>query len=220
MIGRMILARDLQVRLILAHLAVTLVGLLLVGAVFAALLNREVSSTHQRDLRNETQTLAHQLNRALARNARRPLMQRLISTDAQLTGKRVILLDSQGHVAYDSARWTPLSAGSWRLLDRSDPSGQHSTRLQCVAGRVIDVSADALDVRNFHGSIVKVSLTPDTLFQTDSAAGSIQGIASGDFACVAVASHPEGPVAVRVFFDLRMFPCGPWGRHHHHHAPS
>lgn len=100
---------------------------------------------------------------------------------------------------------------------RSDASG-HSTSLQCVAGRVVDVSADTLDIRNFHGTVVKVSLTPDTLFQTDSAAGSIEGIASGDFACVAVASHSEGLVAIRVFFDLRMFPCGPWGRHHHHHS--
>ena len=52
------MARDLQLRLIVTHLAVTFVGLPLVGVVVAALLHNQASKVHERDLQYQASALA------------------------------------------------------------------------------------------------------------------------------------------------------------------
>ncbi|GAC1324862.1 MAG: hypothetical protein NVS2B16_17810 [Chloroflexota bacterium] len=111
------MAPDLQLRLILTHLGVLLVALLLLGLAFTVILTERVTAAHQSDLRYETSSLAGQLDRLLARNARSTTMQRLIRRDSELMGKRIILLDRRGRARYDSSRWTPFSRGRWRLVD-------------------------------------------------------------------------------------------------------
>jgi signal transduction histidine kinase len=111
------MARNLHLRLVLTHLGLLLAGLLLLGLAFAAILTNRVAAAHQSDLRYETSSLAMQLDRALARNARKAAIQRLIRRDSELMGKRIILLDPRGRVRYDSTRWTPFSRGSWQLVD-------------------------------------------------------------------------------------------------------
>jgi signal transduction histidine kinase len=70
-------------------------------------------------MRAETASLATQLDRAFRRDASRKTIQRIIKHDSELLGKRIILLDRSGRVRYDSARWTPFSRGSWRVVDLS-----------------------------------------------------------------------------------------------------
>ena len=111
------MARDLQLRLIFTYCAVALAALVLLGSVFTAVLATSVSAAHVRDMRAETASLATQLERALAGGARRAAIQHLITRDSALLGKRIILVDRQGQVRYDSARWTPFSRGSWRMVD-------------------------------------------------------------------------------------------------------
>lgn len=111
------MAPDLQLRLILTHLGVLLVALLVLGLAFTAILTNRVAAVHQSDLQYETSSLATQLDRMLTRNARTTTIQRLIRHDSDLMGKRIILLDGHGHARYDSARWTPFSRGTWRLVD-------------------------------------------------------------------------------------------------------
>lgn len=111
------MGRDLQLRLIVTHLAVSLVALILVGVTFAVVLNAKVSNAHESDLRVETTALAQHLNRALASNVSTNGLQNLIRDNSRLMGKRIVLLDSAGYIRYDSRTWTPFSTGKWRTAD-------------------------------------------------------------------------------------------------------
>jgi signal transduction histidine kinase len=111
------MAHNLQLRLILTYCGVTLAALVLLGSVFTAVLVTSVSAAHVHDMRAETSSLAVQLDRAFAGGARRGAIQRLISRDSALLGKRIILLDRAGHMRYDSTHWTPFSRGAWRMVD-------------------------------------------------------------------------------------------------------
>lgn len=111
------MAPDLQLRLILTYCGVTLAALLLLGSVFTAVLVTSVSAAHIKDMRAETSSLAAQLDQAFASRARRGTIQRILRHDSALLGKRIILLDREGQVRYDSARWTPFSRGFWRIVD-------------------------------------------------------------------------------------------------------
>jgi len=124
------MAHDLQLRLILTYGGVTLAALLLLGSVFTAVLATSVSGAHVHDMQSETSSLAAQLDGALAHRARRGAIQRLIRHDSALLGKRIILLDRQGHARYDSAHWTPFSRGSWRMVDLSALRHGRWARLQ------------------------------------------------------------------------------------------
>lgn len=108
---------DLRVRLLLTYCVVSLVALVLLGSVFTAVLGTSVSAAHVHDMRAETASLAGELERALAAGARRATIQRVIRRDSVLLGKRIILLDPAGRARFDSARWTPFSRGSWRMVD-------------------------------------------------------------------------------------------------------
>lgn len=110
---------DLRVRLLLTYFGVSVAALVLLGSVFTAVLGTSVSAAHVHDMRAETSSLAGQLERALAAGARRSTIQRLIRRDSVLLGKRIILLDRAGRARFDSARWTPFSRGSWRMVDLS-----------------------------------------------------------------------------------------------------
>jgi signal transduction histidine kinase len=111
------MAHDLHLRLLLTYGGVTLAALLLLGSVFTAVLATSVSGAHVRDMRAETSSLAAQLDHAFTQGARRRTIQRIIRHDSALLGKRIILVDRQGRVRYDSTRLTPFSRGSWRLAD-------------------------------------------------------------------------------------------------------
>lgn len=113
------MARDLQLRLIATHLAVTLAALALLGGGFAVVLTRSIEASHQRDLQHEATAVAGQLDRAFARDASRWRIQTVIRHDSSLLGKRIILVDNAGRARYDSSHWTPFSRGSWQLVDLS-----------------------------------------------------------------------------------------------------
>ncbi len=111
------MARDLQLRLITAHLVVTLVALAILGGSFAIVLTRSVEAAHQRDLQHEAAAVAAQLDSAFSADSSRWQIQAIIRHDSILLGKRIVLVDSAGRTRYDSSRWTPFSRGSWRLVD-------------------------------------------------------------------------------------------------------
>lgn len=113
------MARDLQLRLIATHLAVTLAALVLLGGGFAVILTGSIQATHQRDLQHEATAVAGQLDGAFARDAASWRIQAMIRRDSSLLGKRIILVDASGHPRFDSSRWTPFSRGSWGLVDLS-----------------------------------------------------------------------------------------------------
>lgn len=108
---------DAHVRLIATNMAVLVGGLLLLGVVFSVLLASRVTDAHLSDLRYETSALAAQIDGMLARNTTQVTIQRLMTHDSALMGKRIVLLDRNGVPRYDSGAWTPFSRGSWRTLD-------------------------------------------------------------------------------------------------------
>jgi signal transduction histidine kinase len=111
------MVHDLRLRLVLTYGGVTLAALVLLGSVFTAVLATSVSGAHVHDMRAEASSLAAQLDHAFAHGARRRTVQRIIRHDSALLGKRIILVDRQGRVRYDSTRLTPFSRGAWRMAD-------------------------------------------------------------------------------------------------------
>lgn len=108
---------SLPLRLALTYLAVSLAALMLLGSIFTAAVASSARSVHLADLRAESASLAHQLDAALAGGAPPASIQHLLERDSALLGKRIILLNAQGQVRFDSARSTPFSTGRWRMVD-------------------------------------------------------------------------------------------------------
>jgi signal transduction histidine kinase len=154
------MARDLQLRLIATHLAVTLAALILLGGGFAVILTRSIQATHQRDLQHEATAVAGQLDGAFAHDASRWRIQTLIRHDSRLLGKRIILVNSAGRLRFDSSRWTPFSRGSWKV----DISALHRGRTARfdTTGR-IDVQSPLHVYGRSAGAMVLVTTAADTV---------------------------------------------------------
>lgn len=80
-------------------------------------------------------------------------------------------------------------------------------RSQCLAGKVTAVSGTAMEIQPAHGRAIKIVFVNKTVFQTDSGPGILEGIMSGDFACVTGTPHGHNLTAQLVVFDLTPFPC-------------
>lgn len=87
------------------------------------------------------------------------------------------------------------------------PRGKNKGAKTCIAGTVIRVSGDDMDLRPRHGHPAKIRFTAHTVFRTNSGAGALNGIMPGDFACVSVTGHGHKLTAQQVVFDLTPFPC-------------
>lgn len=154
------MARDLQLRLIATHLAVTLAALVLLGGGFAIILTGSIQAAHQRDLQHEATAVAGQLDRAFAHDASRWRIQTMIRHDSTLLGKRIILVDSAGRRRFDSSRWTPFSRGSWKLVDLSALRNGRSAGLDST-GRIGLQSPLHVNGRSA-GAMVLVTTAADT----------------------------------------------------------
>ncbi len=86
------------------------------------------------------------------------------------------------------------------------PKGKHP-KPQCMAGSVTTVAATQMQLQPVHGHPVKIVFTDQTVFQTDSGPGTLEGIMPGDFACVTGTVHGHAFQAKSVVFDLTPFPC-------------
>ncbi len=86
------------------------------------------------------------------------------------------------------------------------PKGKHP-KPQCMAGSVTIVAATQMQLQPAHGHPVKIVFTDQTVFQTDSGPGTLEGIMPGDFACVTGTVHGHAFQAKSVVFDLTPFPC-------------
>jgi len=86
------------------------------------------------------------------------------------------------------------------------PKGKHP-KPQCMAGSVTTVAATQMQLQPAHGHPVKIVFTDQTVFQTDSGPGTLEGIMPGDFACVTGTVHGHAFQAKSVVFDLTPFPC-------------
>jgi len=78
---------------------------------------------------------------------------------------------------------------------------------QCVAGSVTGVSGKGMTVQPPHGQPVKIVFIDQTVFQTGSGPGTLEGIMPGDFACVTGTTHGHTFTAEKVVFDLTPFHC-------------
>jgi signal transduction histidine kinase len=154
------MTHDLQLRLVLTYCGVTLVAFVLLGSVFTAVLVTSVSSAHLNDMRAETSSLATQLDRAFAENARRGTIQRMIRRDSTLLGKRIILLDREGHARFDSAHLTPFSRGTWRMVDLAALLHGRWARLQ--SGGRVGLQSPLLVRGRQVGAVALVTTSADT----------------------------------------------------------
>lgn len=80
---------------------------------------------------------------------------------------------------------------------------------QCIAGTVTVVTEANMQVQPVNGHLQKIAFVAKTVFQTDSGAGTLEGIMPGDFACVTGTIHGHSLTAQLVIFDLKPFPCDP-----------
>lgn len=111
------MAGSLPLRLVVTFVAVSLAALVLLSSIFTAVLASSARSVHLADMRAESSSLARQLDTALARGVPPLSLQRLLVRDSALLGERIILLNAQGQIRFDSAQSTPFAAGRWRTID-------------------------------------------------------------------------------------------------------
>ncbi|MGI8967551.1 MAG: hypothetical protein ACR2GA_00395 [Chloroflexota bacterium] len=64
-------------------------------------------------------------------------------------------------------------------------------------------------VQPHRGHVQGVRFDAATMFQTNSGPGTLEGLVSGDFVCVAGMQHSQAFTAGIVLFDPRPFPCSP-----------
>lgn len=78
---------------------------------------------------------------------------------------------------------------------------------QCVAGNVTTISPTGMEIQPVHGHPQRIAFVDTTVFQTDSGPGTLEGIVTGDFACVTGKRHGHALTAQLVVFDLKPFKC-------------
>jgi len=83
-----------------------------------------------------------------------------------------------------------------------------SRHQRCMAGVAVKVSPSDMKVRPAHGSQLRVRFTNETLFETDSGEGVLDGLVAGDYVCVSYTRHPGTVTALVVVFDPASSPCG------------
>jgi hypothetical protein len=87
--------------------------------------------------------------------------------------------------------------------------------LHCLAGTVLIVGDTTVKIQIPHGPQLKITLTPKTVLETDSAIASLEGLMVGDFACASGTVHDHVFSAGTILFDVVPFTCGsPWHSHH------
>lgn len=89
------------------------------------------------------------------------------------------------------------------------PRPHFRTDVRCVGGVIDEVDAYGLKLNLPKGPDLKVLFSDKTMFVTESAAASLVGLTSGDFACVEGAIKDRVQTALEVLFDTNPFPCGP-----------
>lgn len=89
-----------------------------------------------------------------------------------------------------------------------DDDAASPVRFQCTAGLALNVSSNGMKVRPAHGSPLRVRFSDDTVFETDSGEGVLDGLVSGDYVCVAYKPHTGTVTGLLVIFDPDSLPCG------------
>ena len=150
----------LPLRLFLTYCVVTLLALVLLGSIFTAVLASSATAVRVNDMRSETSSVTSQLDRALARGARTQTIQQLIRHDSVVLRKRIILMNGRGQVRFDSARWTPFSRGSWRMVDLG--AVRQGRWAHLGAGRRIGLQSPLFVNGRLAGAVALVVTSADT----------------------------------------------------------
>lgn len=154
------MGRDLQLRLIISHLAVSLVALFLVGITLTVVMNNRVSSAHESDLRVETTALALHINHALKNpNLLTSQLQSQIQSYSRLMGKHIVVVNPYGYILYDSSQPTPFSMGKWSAADQKALDTGRSAQLQ--DGTTLGYQAPLWINRHRYGAVALMISAPD-----------------------------------------------------------
>lgn len=104
-------------RLVLSNLVLTLIGLLVVGAVFTQVLSHRNRDVKERDLTADAQLIARQIQDLYERDAKPEELQTLASQTSQTLNVRVRIVDPHGRKIVDSKDTNSNPPGTWHPLD-------------------------------------------------------------------------------------------------------
>jgi hypothetical protein len=111
-------------------------------------------------------------------------------------------------LAHARSESTNAPGSSTCVIRSSEDGGLAYRRLQCIAGRALQVSPSGMSVRPVRGVQRRLRFTQITRFETDSGEGVLDGLVSGDFVCAAYTSRAATAIAQLVLFDPNSMPCG------------
>ena len=102
---------SLRSRLALLNLLITLLGLLVVVALFTNLVAQRGIDVKKHDLANQSRSIAKQADQLFRLRAGLSDLVAQIDSESRLLGERIIVVGRTGKVAYDSASHTPFFRG-------------------------------------------------------------------------------------------------------------
>lgn len=121
-------------RLVISNLLLTLLGLLIVVAVFVQLLAQRSYDIKRYELAKQARAVASQIHRLYLGHGTAADLRARVYDASRLLGERIIVVGSDGQHTVDSSKTTPFDSGSWYAIDtralRNGRSASASKRSQ------------------------------------------------------------------------------------------
>jgi signal transduction histidine kinase len=147
-------------RLVLSNLILTLIGLLLVGAVFTQVLAQRNKDIKEGDLTAESQLLARQIENLYRHGGSRADLQGLVDQASQSLKVGVRVVNPRGELAFTSNGHTPISSGTWHPLDVTALKAAENAKKE-IASKVVIQSPIRGTVRPNGGAVQIIASTGD-----------------------------------------------------------
>jgi signal transduction histidine kinase len=123
-------------RLVLSNLILTLVGLLVLGAVFTQILAQRNKDIKESDLTAESQLVAQQIENLYKHRGTYADLQQLVDETSRSLKVGVRVVDPRGRLRVTSNGHTPYSSGTWHPLDVTALKGAERARRE-LANKVV-----------------------------------------------------------------------------------
>lgn len=164
-------------RLVISNLLITLLGLLIVVAVFVQLLAQRSYDIKRQELAKQAHAVASQIHRLYVRHGLTSTLYTRVYDSSRLLGERIIVVGPAGQHVVDSSQKTRFDSGSWYQIDahalRNGKSASASRRSQNLLlfqapirgtgirrnGGAVLLVARVRDVRPSLGSLLAVVLS-------------------------------------------------------------
>jgi signal transduction histidine kinase len=147
-------------RLVLSNLILTLVGLLVLGAVFTQLLAQRNKDIKVSDLTAESQLVAQQIENLYQHQGTPADLQNLVDESSRSLKVGVRVVDPRGRPSFTSNGHTPYSSGTWHPLDVEALRNAENSKKE-LASKVVIQSPIRGRVQRNGGAVQIVANTSD-----------------------------------------------------------